>query len=483
MKGSGSSHARAVQRVHRLLRGRRLHRRSVGIRHFQRDDGDRQVKLRCLPDHHDDEHDEHDSAADHDSAARSDQHQLDHDHNDDEHHDQHDYKHDNAEAAPDRDQLEQHHQHDAAADDEHDAAAGPDNDDNHQHDDNHHNHDHDDSAADNDTQAATDVHNIADIAAAHEHNSSTMNTPRVSVALAALNEGAQLEATVACIKASATVPDEIVVYDDCGAFPAKPMDGVKLIRGTARIGSGPAKHAAIAACTGDLVIVMDGHCRPAIDWLDHLVDEHRRHPWAVMCTTCVGIEGASYRNGAHRGCGGKLEFSQHTGFWEVKWAENKLGIHSYNTPTVVGGCYAIPREVLTLIGGYAPAYFGYGVEEEYLGIRAWMVGAECRYVPRSVVGHWFNRTFTRETADGQPDRPWEQHYNRHVCARVCFEDGVYERVYKPRLAKYGEDPEMMSKLEQSKAEIEAARALVQRNRKLNDAALLDWAGLQHPTGA
>lgn len=481
MKGSGSSRARAVRRIHRILRRRRLQRRSVGIRHFQRNDGDRQVKLRCLPDHHDDEHDQHHSSADDDAAARSDQHDSAavNNHHDDDHHD-HTAANHNSQAPADRNKLEQHNQHDASADHQHDSSARSDDDNAaaHHHDDEHH-HDHHDPGADDDAKAAAVNHGGR---AANDHNS-TMNTPRVSVALAALNEGAQLEATVACIRASSTVPDEIVVYDDCGAFPARPMDGVKLIRGTSRIGSGPAKHAAIAACAGDLVIVMDGHCRPAIDWLDHLVDEHRRHPWAVMCTTCVGIEGASFRNGAHRGCGGRLEYSSHVGFWEVKWAEIKPGIHSYNTPTVVGGCYAIPREVLSLIGGYAPAYFGYGVEEEYLGIRAWLVGAECRYVPRSVVGHWFNRTFTRATADGQPDRPWEQHYNRHVCALVCFEDGVYERVYKPRLAKYGEDPEMMSKLEQSKAEIEAARALVQRNRKFNDAALLDWAGLQHPTGA
>ena len=307
-----------------------------------------------------------------------------------------------------------------------------------------------------------------------------MSKPRVSVAIAALNEGDQVVATAACVRASSVKPDEIVVYDDCGVIPAEPLAGVKLIRGTRRLGSGPAKHAAIDACSGDLVVIMDGHCRPAIDWLEHLIDEHRRHPWAVMCSVCVGIEGASFRKEAFRGMGGKLVYSDTTGFWEVRWSDQKPGVHSYNVPTVVGGCYAIPRVVLDKIGGYAPSYFGYGVEEEYLGIRTWLVGGECRVVPRSVVGHYFNRPINRDSADGQKDKNWEQHYNRHVCAMVCFENGVYERVYKPRLAKYGEDPEMMSRLADSTKDIEATRSVVQNNKVFGDNFLPEWCGVAHP---
>ena len=308
--------------------------------------------------------------------------------------------------------------------------------------------------------------------------------PRVSVAIAALNEGQQLRATIQCILAAATVPDEIVVYDDAGVKPAV-IRGlgprVRLIRGTERVGSGPAKHRAAAACSGQLVIVMDGHCRPANDWLAPIVDEHRRHPWAVMCPVCVGIDGSAFRSGAFRGMGGKLELGGN-GFWEVKWNDPKPGAHSYSLPAVIGGCYCIPRRILDRIGGYAPAFFGYGIEEEYLALRTWIVGGECRMVPRSVVGHWFNRPINRRTVGPQTGRNWEQQFNRHVVAQVCFEPGVYETAYRAGLEKSWTNPEMHARLASSAPDIAAARALVQRHRKFKDTDLQDWCGVSHPQG-
>lgn len=304
----------------------------------------------------------------------------------------------------------------------------------------------------------------------------------VSVAIAALNEQPQLDATIACIRAGLTQPREIVVYDDYGKYPSRPTDpSVRYIRSTHRIGSGPAKHAAAEACTSSLIVVMDGHCRPAVDWLDFIVEEHRLHPWAVLAPVCVGIESGAYRQGSHRGMGGRLVLSPVSGFWEVNWNECKPGVHSYATPTVVGGCYAASRAMFDRIGGYAPAYFGYGMEEEYLGLRAWITGGECRVVPRSVVGHWFNRFFDRATEDDHPGYNWEQHYNRHVAAKVCFGEDVYRKHYKSRLDQYGMDPLMYQRLDSSTEEIAKVHDLIQQNRTVPDAHLAEWCGVSHPS--
>jgi len=307
---------------------------------------------------------------------------------------------------------------------------------------------------------------------------------RISVAIAALNEGEQLRATIQCILASKTVPDEIVVYDDCGVVPANVRGlgpKVSVHRGRARIGSGPAKHRAAELCSGSLVILMDGHCRPAYDWLCHIADEHRRHPWAALCPVCVGIGSEDYRANAFRGMGGKLVFED-KGFWATRWNEPKSGPLSYPVQTVIGGCYAIPRRLLDRIGGYAPAYFGYGVEEEFIGLRSWLVGGECRVVPRAVVGHWFNRPINRKTADGAKQFGWEQHFNCHVAAMVCFEDGVYKNVFKPRLDRAWADPQMLARLDSAANEIAKARDRIQRNRHFTDAQLNELIGISIPQG-
>lgn len=243
--------------------------------------------------------------------------------------------------------------------------------------------------------------------------------PTVSVAIAALNEGAQVQATVSCLLASKTVPDEIVVYDDCSVDPCPDVRGARYVQGTRKLGSGGAKQAAVNECEGDVIVVLDAHCRPAVDWLCHILDAHRRAPWAVLCPVCVGIDSASYRSGSFRGMGGELKMGPR-GFWEVQWHPPQTGVHAYCVPAVIGGCYVIPRNVLDLIGGYAPGLKAYGNEEEYLALRTWLVGCECKVVPTSVVGHYFDRPLNRESTDKTKENEWAQDVNRHIMARVCF---------------------------------------------------------------
>ena len=72
---------------------------------------------------------------------------------------------------------------------------------------------------------------------------------RVSVAIAALNEGLDLEATIALLDASKTRPCEVIVYDDGSVVPvedrlAKWSPWCRVMRSDRRLGSGPAKHLA-----------------------------------------------------------------------------------------------------------------------------------------------------------------------------------------------------------------------------------------------
>lgn len=299
---------------------------------------------------------------------------------------------------------------------------------------------------------------------------------KISVAIAALNEGAQLAATVADLLANIRPPDEIVVVDD-NSFIVQSVPRewpVRLVRTDTPVGSGPAKHMAAGLCTGDLVIVMDAHMRVPVDFVGIIADEHRRSPWAVLCPRSHGMESLS----THDGMGG--HFTTESGFWKVSWAQHRPAeFHSYAVPAVIGGCYCIPRCVLSRIGGYAPGFAGYGLEEEYLSLRAWIAGGECRVVPRTGTRHYFMRPLDRRTAV-RVDRPWAMHYNRHVAAMVCFDDGVYESVYKPRLDAAGRHAALDALLAEKSSEIAAVRADFKKNRRLSDALLPRWCGVTHP---
>jgi glycosyltransferase involved in cell wall biosynthesis len=306
---------------------------------------------------------------------------------------------------------------------------------------------------------------------------------RISCAIAALNEGPDLEATVALLLAGTRPPDEIVVVDDCSAGPVRNLrrifgSTVRTIRNKTRTGSGPAKHRAAEECTGDLVIVMDAHLRPPSDALELLVREHEWTPKAVLSPLSTGVE---CRRGGFLGHGAVLKLAEE-GFWKPEWAPKwKEDLDSYRMSCVLGGCYAIPRKLLSAVGGYAPGLRGYGIEEEYLSLRAWLCGFECRVCPRVIMPHRYKRNVDRTSGDGQPQTLWAMAFNRHTAALVCFGDALYRTHYKPRIeaASYGTEG-LEEELKKPNPGAAATRERIQRARVMNDDDLAACCGVVHP---
>lgn len=250
-----------------------------------------------------------------------------------------------------------------------------------------------------------------------------MNDLKVSVAIAALNEGPDLEVTIASMLAGARPVDEIVLVDDCSLEDVRPrlipwIDAgkVRVIRNSVRAGPGPSKHEAVGACRGDLVIVSDSHMRVGHDWLKLLLEEHAENPCAVLCPASRGFE----HDGAFHAAGAKFEMGEH-GFWEPKWLSPKPNRkRAYVVPCVMGGMYAVPRAILSAIGGYCPRLVGYGCEEEWLSLRAWVCGFEVRAAPRVIALHHFGHNLNRASACGSPEQPDTMGLNRAIIAESLF---------------------------------------------------------------
>lgn len=250
------------------------------------------------------------------------------------------------------------------------------------------------------------------------------------------------------------------------------MPWVKVIRSDHRTGSGPAKHAAAAACTGDAVVVMDAHMRPPWDWLDHMIEVSARYPKAVLCARSTGFESLS----AFDGQGAVLEMADN-GFWEPKWAIPQPSRTDRPIPCVYGGLYFIPAPVLDAVGGYAPAYMGWGCEEEYLSLRAWITGHECRIVPAVQVPHQYKRTIYRRDSSGVDELPWESSYNRHVAATVCFGPATYSQRYARRIRLPRACADHLLKNE---ASIKTAMKRIESRRTIDDQELAALCGVVHP---
>ena len=243
----------------------------------------------------------------------------------------------------------------------------------------------------------------------------------LSVAIATINEGADLEAMLAMLYAGKDVPDEVVIVDDGSLEPigprlAGPFPKVRVIRNETRTGSGRAKHQAAAACTGDLIAIMDSHLRPPWDWVSLWKEQAQSFPCALFCPRSLAFQTTSTFDGR----GATFEWDDQIGFIKPVWAKHQPHMMSYTVPCLLGGAYLIRRTHLDLLGGYAPLFDGYGCEEEYLSLRAWLCGLECRVTPFLPMPHNYDRTVTRKDKTGTEQLPWEMPYNRLIMASVLF---------------------------------------------------------------
>lgn len=296
---------------------------------------------------------------------------------------------------------------------------------------------------------------------------------KLSLAIAARNEGPDLEATILTALAGIRAPDEIVVYDDASLEPLRPRVSrwARVITGKAAAGSGPAKHRAIEACTGKAIIIADSHCRFPTDAIEILVRELEFSPRAILCPASTD----TLSDRSFRGTGASLRFEG--GFWQPRWMDPPIAAPDpIRVPCALGGCYAFTRQTLDRVAGYAPGLVGYGIEEEYLSIRNWLTGGEVRVCPEARVDHRYNRSINRKTRCGAPENTWEMAANRHVAARVCFGHRLYRDFYKPHLP-WNKDVQAL--LAPREEEIRRLAALIESRTTLTTDRLARHTGVRH----
>lgn len=289
---------------------------------------------------------------------------------------------------------------------------------------------------------------------------------KVSVAIAAQNEGPDLEVTVATMLGGRTPADEVVIVDDNSLEPIAPrfvgQPKVSVVRNNHRMGSGPSKHLAASRCGGDIVVVSDAHMRVGYDWLNLLLRDHHENPCAVLCPANRGFE----HDGMFHGAGAKFVL-EHEGFWKPSWLSPKPVPVAYTVPCIIGGLYVFPRMILDEIGGYAPGLVGYGCEEEWVSLRAWAAGFECRVSPRCIALHHYGHACDRRTADGALQQPWEMARNREFIRMSIFPTRGYD----------------IPIAQQDQAAVrESLRGVRNWPMKRTESALCSLTGIEHPQG-
>jgi len=311
-----------------------------------------------------------------------------------------------------------------------------------------------------------------------------------SVIIPTYNEIRDLEVTVAMVWASEPRPHEIIVVDDCSNKPVSErlssFTGVKVVRTPEQLGAGPAKRFGAEKATGDIIVLLDSHMRMPLNWLQQADDAIDRHPNSIFCCACRSFTGSFV------GCGAKFDRRNTMEEIDLFLGRTWLDRGDIDTidrcPCLLGACYFIPRMIWDYLHGIHPQFKGWGYGEQDLSLRAWMSGFEVRRINGLCLPHRFASELKEEQRGNLIEEQrgtfhgWGNAYNIMVLAATVFEDGVFDRLYRPYF-KQVLPRESVIRFEDSIRKIDRFRTIVQRTRLYSDDELHALCGFRLPTPA
>jgi|GEM_PF-4645173 len=307
--------------------------------------------------------------------------------------------------------------------------------------------------------------------------------PKIALCCTVLNEGVDLERTIDSILAADTLPDEFVFIDDSSVEPIEhrvrrafggSSPALHQFRMPQRCGVAAGRTTAHNLADADLYIFIDAHMQFPADWLSQIIQWHHEYPDAILSTASTGFEDPQVFLG--HGC---RFVSDNAGFIKASWRETRIDDPCPIIPCIMGACYAVPKKTLDAIGGWGPCFRGFGMDEEWLSLRARLLGFDCRIINNLVATHRYDRIPNRTPAVGTAETCIEVPFNKHVIASCIFEDGFYEaELREPMMLAAGRNrTQLKEMLRKHEREIAEFRFLIQSRRKVSDQYLIASLGL------
>lgn len=230
------------------------------------------------------------------------------------------------------------------------------------------------------------------------------STKELTVILTFLNEGEELEKTVAGIRRTVGDTVEIIVINDCS------FDGyaygevliphhVHYIVNRHRLGVAASRDLGVSLCRTPFFLLLDAHMRFYDSyWADRIVEELRADERQLIC--CQGR--FLYKDEA---TGSIKEFeNQPVAFgayspfrkdaiWpDIIWnyKETHPGQRTEDIPTVLGAAYAASKTYWHRLRGLKGLH-NYGADEQFIGFKVWREGGRCTLLKDVVIGHIYRK--------------------------------------------------------------------------------------------
>jgi len=225
---------------------------------------------------------------------------------------------------------------------------------------------------------------------------------RASLVIASHNEGQNLWRTVqSCLEATEGLDCEIVVADDASVDGSlaqlRRFPQVRVVGHDERRGASPTKDLAGRSSGGDVLVFLDGHCKPEPGAIARLIaDVEATAGQAVVKPACPALDTQRWENNSSQvGQGYRIDLEPFgcgwTGLDELRVADETPWLRE--SPALVGCVMATSRATYERLGGFDPDMRMYGVEDLDFGLKAWLMGHPVLHDPAALIGHRFRTSF------------------------------------------------------------------------------------------
>ena len=223
---------------------------------------------------------------------------------------------------------------------------------------------------------------------------------RASLVISSHNEGDRLWKTVqSCVETTSELECEIVVADDASSDGSleeltRRFPDVRVFVNSRRRGVSRTKDLGAREARGDVLVFLDGHCKPERWAIDRLVNNVEDCSGQAIVTPRVpALDSQSWQNNLDQiGNGYRITLEK----FECGWIGLKqLRRHDelYECPALIGCCAAMSRELYRRTWGFDCYMVDWGVEDIDFGLKAWLLGFSILHNSRATIGHRFRRTF------------------------------------------------------------------------------------------
>lgn len=224
---------------------------------------------------------------------------------------------------------------------------------------------------------------------------------RASIVIASHNEGDLVWKTIlSCHESIRDLGYEVIVADDASTDGSlektkRGFPDVRIIAHEERRGCSSAKDTGARAAQGNVVVFLDGHCKPEKWAIERLVNDVEDSDGKTIFTPRVAaLDCAKWKNSEKSvGFGYRMSLLTFGCGWIPLKRMRRCGSY-FESPSLVGCCLAMSRELYLKLRGFDPDMREWGVEDVDLGLKAWLMGSAILNDPYAVIGHRFRSNFT-----------------------------------------------------------------------------------------